>query len=373
MQYEEIEASALANGFTGPNIEQHNFTYSNRTFAVSRYRNSFSLINFHSWRPDISDPDYTFSLLSENTLNTLQGELYFTYNRNEQSKKAGFTAIYAALYPWIRAGTNYTIGRQARFNDTTTIFWNEWEARTGVIVPLNLTAGRYFRNLTFGSDIVFNKSFLKGAWKDSFDNRTFAYLEHYINFSGRVQQARQHIYPRWAQTISMKFSHAVTKVQGNQFMATADWYMPGIGITHNFIVNTAFHLRDTFNNVRFSNSFPFSRGYVGENFHRMIKAGAEYHFPLVYPDWGFASLVYFQRIRAAVFFDITNVLDYSNAGVRVGKNYRSFGTEIFFDTKWWNQEPVSFGIRYSFLLDGDLQNLNKSQWELILPVNLFRD
>ncbi len=347
------------------------FSSNGNTLSVSRYRNTTSILNFHSWRPVISDPEYTFSLLSENTLNSLQGELYFTYNRNEQSKKAGFTATYGGLFPWIRAGTNYTVDRSANINGSV-IHWNEWEVSTGLLVPLNLTTGRYYRSLSAGSDIIFNKSFFKGPLKDSFDNRAFAYFNHSINFSNQVQRARLQIYPRWAQTISAKFSHAVTELKGRQFQVTADWFLPGIGFAHSLVVNTAFHLRDTMNNVRFSNSFPFSRGYIGENFQKMIKAGAEYHFPIVYPDWGFASLVYFQRIRADVFFDLTFTSDYTS-GEQVENNYKSFGTEIYFDTKWWNQEPVSFGIRYSYLLNADLQNIGKHQWEIIIPVNLFNN
>ena len=374
MYFEEMNAPRFALDFpASTTIEQQiHFSFSNRSFTISRYRNSFGLVNFHSWRPIISDPEYTFALVSENTLNTLQGELYFTYNRNEQSKQAGFTATYSALFPWIRAGTNYTIDRQARF-DGVPVFWNEWEARTGLVVPLNFTGGKYYRNFSAGSDIVLNKRYYKGALKDSFDNRTFAYLNNFINFSNQVQKTRQQINSRWAQTLAVRYSHAVSVLKGKQLMASADWYFPGIAITHSLVLNTAFHLRDTLHNIRFSNSFPFSRGYIGENFHRMIKAGAEYHFPIVYPDWGFASLVYFQRIRADVFYDYTNVFDYSNTGALFRNDYRSFGIELFFDTKWWNQEPVSFGIRYSRLVDGEKQNLGKNQWELILPVNLLRE
>jgi hypothetical protein len=47
--------------------------------------------------------------------------------------------------------------------------------------------------------------------------------------------------------------------------------------------------------------------------------------------------------------------------------------ELRFDTKWWNQHPVSFGVRYSRLLDTkqftDPPNANR--WEIIMPVNLI--
>ncbi|HUR12199.1 MAG TPA: hypothetical protein VM012_12565 [Flavitalea sp.] len=355
--------------FDSPAFKQTQPVYSNKTFPVTRYRKSFSLFNVHSWRPVITDPEYTFSLISENILNTLHSEIFATYNRNEKSKQLGFVATYGALFPWIRAGANYTMDRQARFSGEP-VFWNEWEGNAGFIIPLNLTSGRNYRNLSFGTDIVYNKRYYTGIFKDTFDNRGFAYLNSFLTFTNQIQKARKQVYPRFAQTLFMRYSHAVTVFTGRQFLATADWYFPGLALTHNLVLNTAFHLRDTMQKIRFSNSFPFSRGYIAENFHRMIKAGADYHFPLVYPDWGFGSIVFFQRIRMAAFYDYTNVLDYSNTGNIYRNEYRSVGAELFFDTKWWNQQSVSFGIRYSRLLDNEEQNIGPNQWEIILPVNL---
>ena len=53
-------------------------------------------------------------------------------------------------------------------------------------------------------------------------------------------------------------------------------------------------------------------------------------------------------------------------------NFRSTGAELYFDTKWWNEASVNFGIRYSYLLDNDrFGGTGSSRWELILPVNIF--
>jgi len=341
-----------------------------RTFPVADYRKSKSLFHIHSWRPVISDPEYSFSVISENILNTLQSEIFATYNRNEQSKQVGFIGTYSALFPWLRAGTSYTFDRQGRLSGEQ-VNWNEWEGNVGVVVPLNLSNGRNFRNLNLGTDLVYNKRYYSGKFKDTFNSRGFAYLNSFLNFTSQIQKARKQIYPRIAQTISLKYSDAISQLDGRQFLATADWYFPGIFITHNLVFNTAFHLRDTMQNIRFSNSFPFSRGYLAENFHRMIKVGVDYHFPLVYPDWGVASIIYFLRVRASAFYDYTNVFDYSNTGNIFRNDYRSFGAEVYFDTKWWNQLPVSFGIRYSRLLDGEKQRLGKNQWEFVLPVGLL--
>ena len=103
----------------------------------------------------------------------------------------------------------------------------------------------------------------------------------------------------------------------------------------------------------------------------MWKAGANYHFPLVYPDWGFGNIIYFLRIRSNLFYDFTRINEYNRSGNLVTLDFRSFGTEIFFDTKWWNQLPVSFGIRYSRLMDADLEGRGANQFEFVVPVNLI--
>jgi hypothetical protein len=100
----------------------------------------------------------------------------------------------------------------------------------------------------------------------------------------------------------------------------------------------------------------------------MYKLGINYHLPLLLPDWGFGNIVYFLRIRANAYYDFTNA-----KSLQTGINYqlRSAGAEIYFDTKWWNEEPVTFGIRYSRLFDNQLTGQQPNQWELVLPVNLF--
>jgi hypothetical protein len=56
------------------------------------------------------------------------------------------------------------------------------------------------------------------------------------------------------------------------------------------------------------------------------------------------------------------------------RNLRTVGGELFFDTRWWNQQPVSFGIRVSHLLDNGFSSLDKkgaNYFEFILPLNLI--
>ncbi len=339
-------------------------------YQAKKFPKGFRLLNFHSWLPTVSDPDYTLTLISENLINTLQTDLYFNYNTNEDSKKVGFVTAYGAFYPWIRAGAAYTKDRRATLRGNR-VYFDEVEAKVGVLIPWNFSGGLHFRSLSIGTDYVFLKQNVRGVYKDSVDTRGFGYVASYFSFTNQIQRARQHIFPRFAQTLRGDFNRAITNRSGYQLTLNGWLYFPGIHTNHNFAINAAFQTRDTLNSIGFTNSFPFSRGYIEANYSLQYKLGANYHLPLFYPDWGFGNMVYFLRLRANLFYDHTFAYPYNRNAKRVNINFRSFGGELFFDTKWWNQQPISFGVRYSRLLDAALQNIGANQFEFVLPVNLI--
>ena len=311
-----------------------------------------------------------FSLESQNILNTLQSELFFDYNRNEGYKQVGFNVTHAQLFPWIAAGASYTFDRNALFRSNT-VYWNEAQARAGLRLPLNFSKGRHFTSLQIGDDMVYNQRYFQGIYKDTFDTRGYIYTSAFLIFANQTQQGKQQIYPSFGQTLSLAYNRVMTTLSGNQFLASSYFYFPGLAHTHSFVLAAAFQQRDSLQQVSFSNGLPFSRGYTAENFHQMYRLSGNYHFPLVYPDWGFGDMVYFLRIRANIFYDYTKALDFYNNGSQFNAQYRSFGTEIYFDTNWWNQLPISFGFRYSHLLDPDYLGRGPNQWELILPITLL--
>jgi hypothetical protein len=337
---------------------------------VTAYPATHKLINFHSWRPYVNDPVYTFSLVSENVLSTLQADIFVAYNRNEGYTQLGADATYGGLFPWFDAGYNYTFNRNALIGSQK-VYWNEMQVRAGLSVPLNLSRGTSYTSLQAGSDLVYNQRYFGAPYKDSLNTEGFAYIDPTLIFTHQVQMAQQQIYPKWAQSVSVNYSQAVTNLKAFQFLASGYFYLPGIVPVQSLVVGAAFQQRDTLNNARFSNNFPFSRGYSSEDFYRMYRLTANYHFPLVYPDWGFGEMIYFLRIRANIYYDYTQVLDYYSYGAKFQQAYRSYGAEIYFDTKWWNQLPISFGIRYSRLLDPDFEGRGPNQWEFILPLSLL--
>jgi hypothetical protein len=339
-----------------------------RNFPVSKYKKGTRLLNFHSWRPYYSDPEFTFSVYGGNILNTLQTELYYLYNQDEKTNAVGLNAVYGAWFPYLNLGTEYTFDRED-ITGNKIRHWDQLDSHIGLSIPLSFASGQTFKDFNIGSYYVLRNEFNKGFFKDSIGNSNFSYLQHFISWSQQVQQAVQHIYPRLGYTASFTHRHAITKYEGYQFIGNASLYLPGLLSTHNLVLTGSFQQRDTLGQVSFSNRFAYSRGYGGRYFSRMWRLSANYHLPLLYPDWGFGNILYLQRIRANAFYDFTKVYSRDKT---VTRDQRSVGGEIFIDTKWWNQYPLTFGFRVSQLLDPDqLNGLKGTVFEFVLPVSII--
>jgi len=338
------------------------------------YKKSFRIFNFHSWRPWYEQPDWSLSIFSENILNTFKSELYYQYNQNEGYSKVGFNGTYGGYYPWVIGGISYTFNRYisggSLYPDISQSYrWDEFNANAGLRLPLNFSGGRHFRFLTLSTTLNDQQLFFKNTPSGKPDNRHFNYLQGSILWNMQVQQAPQQIFPRFAHTILLQQRTAIGGTSANQFLASANLYLPGIISTHNLVLNGSYQSRDTLGEYFFTNNFALARGYPGVDFPRMWKWGINYHFTIAYPDWGVAQALYFQRIRANVFYDYSSVKSLLSARVTP---LRSAGTEVYFDIKLWNQQAISLGFRYSRLFDADkFQNQpSQNQWEFIIPLNL---
>ncbi len=338
-------------------------------FDVSRYPKSFHPFNFHSLRPDYDNPQYSLTLYGQNVLNTFQSELAYTYNENEKSHQLGYSGIFGGTYLQPLVGVNQTWNRTAAYNADTSLHWNEFTARVGLQLPLNLSGGKQYRYLTLSS--TFNVDMVRwtGVAEKLFRNQDFNYLSSRIAYSGQIQKAVQHIYPHWAQSLVLQYRNSINNYTAHQWLLSGSIYLPGIGTNHSIVLTAAYQGRDTLRQYSFSNNFPFSRGYNAVDFPSMWRFGFNYHLPLAYPDWGMANIVYFQRVRTNLFYDHTE-----GKSLRTGILYpfHTVGAELYFDTKWWNQHPVTFGVRYSHLLNNEFVGRTTPDFvELILPVNLF--
>jgi len=343
-----------------------------KPLPVTKYHKAYNLFNFHSLIPNVNDPNYTLSLAGENVLNTFQSNLSFTYNRDEGYKEVGFSAIYGALFPFVNGGVDYTFDRRAYYRGGN-VYWNETNAYLGPELPLNFSEGKQSTFLNIGSNVNFSSTNFQAAYQSLFPNKAYTYLDNYLSFYNSNQQALQNIFPTLGQSIYIDYKDAISGLTASQFLAEGTFYFPGLVTNHSLAITIAHQQKGSANEViDFSNDFPFARGYTAENLYRLNGGGVNYHFPIVYPDAGLANFIFFQRIRGNAFFDYTRANDFYDDGSKFQANFRSTGLEVYFDTKWFNQDAISFGFRYDRLLDPDLfGGYGRNRFEFIVPITIF--
>ena len=345
--------------------------------TVKDYKGATRLFNLHSWRPWYEQPEWAFSVYGENILNTFRSELYYRYNQNEGFHRLGFSGIYAGWYPWLTGDLSHTMGRRVDIPaqpgvGARTLRWDESNVGLGLRLPLNLSGGRHFRRLTLNGS--FNA--LRVAYRESTGpkpaDRNVNHLQTGLTWSMQSQQAVQHIFPRFAHVVQMQNRVAVGTTAANQTLLSGALYLPGLTKRQNLVLTGSFQARDTLKQYYFPNSFALARGYTGLDYPKMWRTSVNYHFTVAYPDIGFAQLVYLLRLRGNAFFDASWV---RSLRMQTTTPLRSFGMEVFLDTRWWNQVPVSFGVRYARLLDGDAMPRppNANFWEFIIPIGLIPD
>jgi len=334
---------------------------------VTKYAKSFRLFNFHSWRPIVADPEYGYSLSSDNVLNTFKNSAYYTFNRSDHSHTIGFNSAFGGWFPVFSVGAEKSFNRTVDTALGKPVRFNAVKFNAGISIPLRFVSGRTSRLLNFGSGYNIERLFIKDAGANK--PGTLNYLNSFLTFSNISQQAYQQINPRWAQSLSLNLRNGFTLGNRYKFVAQSLFYFPGLAKNHSLVMDIAYQKRDTLQDL-YSKTFSYSRGYEALNARRMYKVSANYNFPIAYPDRGFANLFYIQRLRGKVFFDYTSAK--LNAYTEL-KN-RSAGAELYFDTKVWNSFPLSFGIRFSYLLDTDLLNPGvKNKFELIIPIGFVPD
>jgi hypothetical protein len=338
-----------------------------RQFPTSPYKKGTGLFNFHSWRPNYTDPEITYSLYSDNILSTLSNELFYRYNMNETSHAVGFTTFFGGFFSVLNAGVNYTFDRTIK-TTALTYTLNQFEARFGYNIPLNFTGGKTFKLFNVGSNYVYNNLAPTGMYKDQIQGRSASYLHHFVTFTQQLPRAVQHIFPKFGYGINLQHRHLLSDA-GFQSLGGATLYLPSLR-NHSIVLAANIQETDTAN-ITFSNRFANSRGYNDYYFSRMWRLSGNYHMPLFYPDWGVTSIIYFLRVRSNFFYDYTKV--YARNKIATA-NQRSVGGELYFDTKLFNSLPASIGLRMSHLLDDDFSGRRpkgKNRFEIIVPLDLI--
>lgn len=334
-----------------------------------KYASLNGLIRLHSWRPIYSDPEYMFSIYGDNILNTFHSELAYTFNQNERSHRVGVAGTFGGTYLQPIFGWDQIWSRSGYYHTDTLLHWNESNAYLGLQLPLNFSEGKLYRYFNLSSAYHFDQLNWTGLGKSIFKDQEFNTIQSRVDWLSQVQQAKQQILPHWGQRLTAQYKTAIGAYTAHQLLLSGSVYLPGFSNNHGIALTGAYYQRDTLQQYLFSNNFPFSRGFTAIDFPRMWKMGINYHLPIAYPEWGLGNLVYCSRVRVNLFYDHS-----IGKSLRTGNLYifSSTGAELYFDTKWWNQQSISFGIRYCRLLNNEYRGQTQPNgWEFIMPINLF--
>lgn len=362
-------------------------------YNTQKYSQSSRLINLHSWGLLFNDPLYELSLRSNNILNTFDFSAGVRYNRNDENFTWFAGIEYAQLFPVFYLNASFVknsntfktmVDDGAGGTDEITVRynWNETVIQPGVRVPLNLSSGTYFRSmniytnydhrLTSGQYLEVLDSDKYKPNNDLFKNFSRKSMVYGLLFSNSRMRAKQNIYPKFSQYAAIQLTHAIDTLNNFQLFTDTEFTFPGLYVNHNLVLQASWQNERSDNNYRYPDLFRYARGYTRPfGYEQIFLVGVNYHMPLWYPDIGLAGIVYFYRIRSNFFFDYSTTQN-NSSGETIYRNYNSVGAELIFDTNILNSYPMSFGVRFSYLLDEDFSNSDsKSNIEFFIPVMRF--
>jgi hypothetical protein len=326
----------------------------------SNYSQLKHLTYLHSWALTASNPLYGLNLYSDNILNNTSLQLGAYYNSNENTFQQNILVGYSGFYPVLNAGME-NIQRSI-----SNIAFNEHRTFVGIYVPLNFTKGIYHRTLKPIGNYSFRSIYNQGVLPTEIQN-----TEAGIEFRNARRKAYQHIFSRFGQYINIKTLNAVNLKNTNQLGISSEFNFPGIGTNHVVSIQADYINDEDKSGYRFQDVFVYPRGYGIFARTEALKIGFNYHMPVIYPDLGFAGIVYFKRIRTNFFFDYCATSYTTKAKSIQSTQLNSTGVELLFDLHFFHLSPIySVFIRYSNLFNENYQNKKSENgvWEIGFPL-----
>ena len=319
-------------------------------YPLTDYSPSAHLFNVHSWGliPTLTEANLLF--LSNDLLNKASLTAGVNWNYNEKTLGFGLAASYRALYPVIELEADYS-GRSTTLEDqqgqTYVHNWHEASARTGLLVPLNLSRGVYSSSLTLAADISLRK-----VWDPNFENShfpgngTLLPLSYSLVFSRIHQASTLDLRPPFGQFLTLAFRHTPfhnAEYRGRLLSASAGAYLPGLVRHHSLRLAAAFEEQDP-SPYRFESEFIFPRGYDFAFHRNLAKLSVDYALPLAYPDVALGRYLYLKRLSLNLFFDCGRG---SDPGRRVW--YRSAGLDFLADVHFFRLPvTINLGLRLAY-------------------------
>lgn len=364
--FKEIEIPPSKDELNSPLEQRAAHTANVQINPAGPYNNPFRI---YSWtvRPD--EGGNVFRVLGKNILGTLSATSAYSYQLSEKSHSISNNISIGSMYPVITASLANTYGRNiSRLNSKQdSIRWNETGLRIGASVPLTYFVHNQIINIQPSISFGQYSPHYKTGERKNYQSTQF--IRSAVSVSSQQRRALQHVSSRFAQSLTLQWSRAINnKADAVDLMTSLN--IPGIGKNHTVEFNLNMHQQLLSDPYRYPIPSRFISGYEAFSSDRFLWTRVAYHLPLAYPDFGIQGLLFLKRIRSRIFLEkMHNIVNRNPKNLEI--NYRSIGTELLLDGNLFNALPVSFGLRYSHLLDKDLLLNNKKPRIDLLIEQLF--
>ena len=193
------------------------------------------------------------------------------------------------------------------------------------------------------------------------------------------KSAIRDIYPRWGQIIDYNYCFAPfdRNIYGSAVSLKTAFYFPGIFPNNGIKIRLEIEKQDP-QKYLYNNFSSLPRGY-SDIIAKQIKIfSADYVFPVAYPDFNLASLLYIKRIRTDLFYDYAagpgnSFYKYGSDGLvplynsPETESFKSFGIELMADFHV---------LRIPFMISGGIQSAWKDinqtpSIKLLFNIDLF--
>jgi len=283
-----------------------------------RFRRGASLFNVHSWMPVVLDIN---RLMSENTLDHIGvganilmqdilgssiGSVGYGWDPFDRTSLVAASYKYTGLPVHLGVSVDYGGGKQLaylsrqEFDALDRKAKNFLEITASASMPMDFSDGRNVRMLTPSVTYNYNNGLLRssaGGVSTGVNKLGYA-----LSWSSYRYMTLKDLAPRLGYSLTVSGnSNPFNSGFGSLLAINARGWLPGMARNHSLTLDGQFQVqRAARYNFLQRGYYPTGCDLPGAP-RRMFSAGASYKFPLVYPDGGIRSVLYFKRIALDLF------------------------------------------------------------------------
>ena len=321
---------------------------------TGKYSKALNLLNPHRRAPaSIDDGNLSIlpgiSILFQNELSTSFASAGYRYNLNEQTGTLYANFAYKGWYPVVDFQVGY--GKRASYyidkpSDNQIRFtWWENTLNAKIYLPLNYSAGRYYRSIQPSIGTTLINVTHDGQTPEKFTRGLIQSVDYSLSASEYLQWINKDMNPKWGQSFTINFRNSPFTVNNLGYILYLQTYLyfPGLFKHHSFWCYGGFQQTDgnTTNSYHFADFMSYPRGYYNESDEKVYSLSFNYKLPLFYPDFSIGSLIYLKRFKANLFFD------YAEGRYKGLQNeYKSTGMDLTIDLHLLRFPiPFELGVR----------------------------